>query len=643
MKTTSRPKYLRTLIESLLPALVTAAGLQLLRSLIPGLVWYLRDTRGASTLGLIPYAFGTFFLGFLAPLLARLLGKKPALWLTAGGTALVRVCEQFIHDPGLDFYLAMAGVGLFLNFLPLAISWHQEEVRPGPAAWASGLVLGFALDTTLRGIFGFRDLSTVAGWLSAVLVCLLAAGILWCLVRQSGTGTARFGEGRGRESVLLLAIGPYFVLQLLFLGSPGWLEEVSGLGFPAGFLLVGLGYAAAAAGLGLGLARPLRLHPSLAAAVGLVLTYSIYYADQLGPAAIALLLVGQLALGWGLGAISCASRQASRSTIWRTTLAVNGGMVIFLILAFAYYAALDIALPISRASFPALAAGLAAGAAVWAGFQIRSLPDCRAEYSTALAAGGLLLVPLACWAAWSGSPAVAGNGDYPIKVMNYNIHSAFNTGGSQDLEAIAQVIEESGADVVTIQEISRTRLMDGGADMPTWLARRLGMTYIFHGTEEPTWGNALLSRYPILDSGYAPLPREGTLMGRGYLWALLDLGEAEPLLVIATHLHHLEDEGAVREVQVPVLLEFWNGRGRTVLLGDFNAEPGSPEMELIAAAGMVDAWSQAGLGPGFTWPASDPYQRIDWIWLSPDLQALQAEAMQTGASDHLPVLAEVSP
>jgi len=59
-------------------------------------------------------------------------------------------------------------------------------------------------------------------------------------------------------------------------------------------------------------------------------------------------------------------------------------------------------------------------------------------------------------------------------------------------------------------------------------------------------------------------------------------------------------------------------------------------------AGLVDAWVMAGEGPGLTWPSDDPFQRIDWIWLSPDLQALHAEVVDSTASDHRAVLAEVS-
>jgi endonuclease/exonuclease/phosphatase (EEP) superfamily protein YafD len=100
----------------------------------------------------------------------------------------------------------------------------------------------------------------------------------------------------------------------------------------------------------------------------------------------------------------------------------------------------------------------------------------------------------------------------------------------------------------------------------------------------------------------------------------------------------VESEGRVREAQVASLLAFWAGRSYSVLLGDLNALPDSLEMQRLEEAGLIDSWGQAGGGPGPTWPARDPYQRIDWIWHTADLSTLQAEVIDSLASDHLPVL-----
>jgi endonuclease/exonuclease/phosphatase family metal-dependent hydrolase len=129
------------------------------------------------------------------------------------------------------------------------------------------------------------------------------------------------------------------------------------------------------------------------------------------------------------------------------------------------------------------------------------------------------------------------------------------------------------------------------------------------------------------------------LIGRGYLWARLDVGESEPLTVIVTHLHHLVPDSQARQEQVVDLLQFWNGEGYSIVLGDLNAEPGSPEMELILEAGLNDAWALAGDGDGYSYSSLDPQKRIDWLWHTDDIRPIEIEVIQTQASDHMPVQA----
>jgi endonuclease/exonuclease/phosphatase family metal-dependent hydrolase len=118
----------------------------------------------------------------------------------------------------------------------------------------------------------------------------------------------------------------------------------------------------------------------------------------------------------------------------------------------------------------------------------------------------------------------------------------------------------------------------------------------------------------------------------------LEVGTQKPLTIIATHLHHEADEGFVRLEQIPALLSFWDDEPFSVILGDMNAWPGEPEMDLFEAAGLIDSWAEAGSGEGLTFSAVDPYQRIDWIFHTADLRAIQAQVINTLASDHLPVI-----
>jgi len=120
------------------------------------------------------------------------------------------------------------------------------------------------------------------------------------------------------------------------------------------------------------------------------------------------------------------------------------------------------------------------------------------------------------------------------------------------------------------------------------------------------------------------------------------MGEDEPLYVIVTHLHHIVADSQVRQVQVPVILDFWNGRGQTILLGDLNAEPDSTEMGLISKEGLVDSWVESGVGDGYTYYATHPDTPIDFLWVSPDLKVLDIEVILIPTSDHLPVLGEIN-
>jgi endonuclease/exonuclease/phosphatase family metal-dependent hydrolase len=142
------------------------------------------------------------------------------------------------------------------------------------------------------------------------------------------------------------------------------------------------------------------------------------------------------------------------------------------------------------------------------------------------------------------------------------------------------------------------------------------------------------------------LPREGVPLARNYLWADLDLGGGR-LRVVVTHLHHVVGpEGArVRLAQLPRLLEGVAGRRATVLLGDFNAEPGSREVAMVRAAGLVDAFRAAGGAAADepTYPSVRPERRIDYLWLSPDLGASGFQATTSTASDHRGVTVTVTP
>jgi endonuclease/exonuclease/phosphatase family metal-dependent hydrolase len=157
--------------------------------------------------------------------------------------------------------------------------------------------------------------------------------------------------------------------------------------------------------------------------------------------------------------------------------------------------------------------------------------------------------------------------------------------------------------------------------------------------QDGQYGNALLSRYPIL--GWDNLHyAHNTTETRGLLRALVQVPGGR-VAFFGTHLDHIERPGDARAEQVAEALTAWNGTPRTILLGDLNAEPSAPELQGIYDAGFLDALQATGQESLFTFWDATPSRRIDYIFVTPDLTPVQAWGVRSRASDHLPVMAEV--
>ncbi len=237
-----------------------------------------------------------------------------------------------------------------------------------------------------------------------------------------------------------------------------------------------------------------------------------------------------------------------------------------------------------------------------------------------------------------------------LRAMTYNIHY-----GDPDLARIAEVICSSGADVVGLQEVDvhwseRSAFTDEAADIAT----RCGMEFRFgpiytlppleDGAEPRRFGVAILSRLPILASRNHDLTRlstqaEGELGPKpGFLQVTVSV-QGTPVDVFATHLDYRPDP-TVRRTQVAEMLRvLGEAHGPLVLMGDMNAPPDREELAPLFQR-LHDAWPQGG-DPGFTYPSDAPTERIDYLFLGGALQVTSASVLDTSASDHRPVVADI--
>jgi endonuclease/exonuclease/phosphatase family metal-dependent hydrolase len=643
--------------ELALPALTVVSGLQLLRLMVSTVVGVYRDRFGAPLVNLALFALLVVGLGFLAGPAARLLGRRRFLVVSAAGVAGVRLVLQLVPEAVARWLLAAAGVALFLWFVP---AWLARGGRGfGPA-----LLVGLALDTALAGLGGSWDYAWSVDGRTAALAGLLAAAALWALAALPDPGPGpSWDRGRRWARVAPLAgIGPALFLHALAWQNLGWQAVLGDRSQAQAFLLVmAANLAGLAAGTATGLARQVPRPAVAAALAGLAVAVALggeaaAAACVLGQASAAVLLVaivrratdpgeaGGHGDGRGLGAVAAA---------W------TAGLELFVLLVLGYYAAYDVVLPVGNGFVPALAAALLGLAGV-----VATLPTgapatrgglgamARSELVPVGVGVVLLLAPLLS-AVTAPDPVAAAPGQgtgspRPVRVLSYNLHFGFDVRGWSDLEATARAIEASGAEVVGLQEVSRGWYVNGSTDMLAWLQRRLRMPYArFAGASDAIWGNAVLSRYPIVAGQVLRLPREGVPLRRNALLVELDLGAGRRLRVAVTHLHHVDgpDGARVRLAQLPPLLDAVAGRPATVLMGDLNARPGSAEIALVERAGLTDAFTSGGGGPAdeLTWPSDRPNRRIDYIWLSGDLAAAGFVATTSTASDHRGVAVTVRP
>lgn len=620
-------------LRILLAALVVVFGAQSIRFLFGSISWYLRDTVGLGVPSLIPIALAPFALAFLIPTLSRWLSLRGALWGGMLLLVLARSLNQISTDPAVGLWTSALATMAFVGLLPLLLS-------TGRSTLVAGVLLGIALDTAIRGMGLSLDVGYQTGLAPLVVVVassLAALYLLWVSPTMERQGVT-WGSGG-----LLVGIGPFLFIQFLILQNQGWTSQAAGIGGPEAQLRIALLNVVALFVVARLERSKAMMLPALAVVVA---TTVVAEGATLAFNLLSLVAVPAAALVWASMVPDTEERGPEASSVYLIL-----GMVLFVALGLAYYVPLDLDVGFTQSQ---ARLGVAVVLALFGLGGILSRPTTRPSATSQVWAFAALatVLPLFGFFAARGAIEPSDADDWPVRVMTYNIHVGYDTAGNFDIDSIAQVIEDSGASVVGLQELSRGWLIGGMADKLVLLQERLGFEHVaFFGTADPTWGNAVLSRFPITSVERVSLPLEGTLIRRGYLGVTLEIGDDE-VLFISTHLQHVNDPSVhdedpesdlypVHHSQIGVIIREWGGRQPAILVGDFNARPGWRQLTELLEAGWVDAWEVAGIGDGFTSPANDPSYRIDYVFYTPDLVALTAGIIDSQASDHLPVIAEL--
>lgn len=230
-----------------------------------------------------------------------------------------------------------------------------------------------------------------------------------------------------------------------------------------------------------------------------------------------------------------------------------------------------------------------------------------------------------------------------MKIAVYNTqHCTSYLTKKIDFELIARVIKDTGADIVGLNEMRGKGLTPEYEEQTEILSRLTGLEHgyfaraiLMQGTEP--YGNAFLSRHPIASVETIPVPDPDVKAYGGYyetrclLKARLENGLS--VLVIHFGLNPDEQENAVRTVLENIEDE------KCILMGDFNVTPEAPLLAPIRAR-MKDT-AELFECEKLSFPSDEPTKKIDYIFVSPDIEIKAADIPAVVGADHRPHTADI--
>jgi len=230
-----------------------------------------------------------------------------------------------------------------------------------------------------------------------------------------------------------------------------------------------------------------------------------------------------------------------------------------------------------------------------------------------------------------------------LRLLSYNIHHAEGVDGRLDLKRIAEIIIQTKADIVALQEVDQNVARSGNVLQARELARLTGMKYAFGGNiklQSGEYGNAILTRFEIEKEKNHLLPCLERGEQRGVLEVHVVVAEIkDPLRIMATHFDHRKSdrERVLSAKEIDAVMG--NDETPSLLLGDINDVLGSQTLNELERN-----WQRTNKQELFTIPVDKPTRQIDFIftragqpWQVIDTQVLDEQF----ASDHRAILSEI--
>ena len=537
---------------------------------------------------------------------AAVLGGRLALATTTGGTAQLGTS-------------AVAVAGGMTAVVALAAGAPRGDVA------RTGLLVGTAGSWAVMAGLDGVDLAWRTGGGARLVTLLLVAAAGLASVRAARMLSA----GRGTAARPWALVGPGLALAAV-LGAPAGRVAAATGWTPgrAGAVAVLLQVVAVAAALLVVRIGPLGGGP--AAAVLVLAGTAVALAPTSPPA-----VLGQAAVMAGVGAAFGAGPRGLATGPVRRAVLAAGSWVAFAVLVLAQYAGYSTPLPWEPDVVPVATAVLLAAASLSG--TVRAARHGREPVPVGPLAAAALLLPVAAVLTLAagvrpdvdpGTPEVGA-----LRVALANVHLGLDVAARHRGPELGAALAALDADVIVLNEVDRGWFVSGAPDLLATYATATGMTAVFGPAADEIWGNAVLTRLPVLEVAREGLPAGRDPLGRSVLTVVLELPDGDRVAVVATHLSDVDVQGETRLPQaraVAGITARLRERGLDVIVvGDLNAAPGDPALDVLEEL-LVRSLPDSVR----TFPATAPRVQIDHVLVPPDWTVETARAVNTGLTDH---------
>lgn len=240
-----------------------------------------------------------------------------------------------------------------------------------------------------------------------------------------------------------------------------------------------------------------------------------------------------------------------------------------------------------------------------------------------------------------------------VRLLSYNIQVA--TGGNrprhyvtqswkhllphaqiyENMDRIAHIV--GSYDIVALQEVDAGSLRSAFVNQTQYLAEKGNFPHWYHQVNRnlgrlAKHSNGLLSHFRPNRVEELRLP--GFIPGRGALCAWFGHSDNPLLLIIM----HLALGRSARLRQLASVSEIVASHRHAVVMGDFNCQPDSPEIQLLLSRTEL---CEPGRGPN-TFPSWRPQRKIDHILVTPSLEVTDIHVLNYPFSDHLPIAMDIA-